>query len=176
MFCLFFLYTGNGSLLAGALSHALCLLNRILLKDLPNIEARILVAYSSSDVSNQYIPIMNCIFSATKRKVTIDAVMLHSDESRFLQQCCDKTNGIYSRPHLMEGLLQHLLMTHLSPQCVRKHLSKPLQKAVDFRVSCFCHQNTIDIGYVCPICLSIFCTQNPMCRTCGSRFSRKKLL
>ena len=30
---------------------------------------------------------------------------------------------------------------------------------VDFRASCFCHKRTIDTGFVCSVCLSIFCQQ-----------------
>lgn len=32
---------------------------------------------------------------------------------------------------------------------------------------CFCHKKTIDMGYVCSVCLSIFCKHHKKCSTCG---------
>lgn len=32
---------------------------------------------------------------------------------------------------------------------------------------CFCHKNTIDMGYICSVCLSIFCKHHKKCSTCG---------
>lgn len=32
---------------------------------------------------------------------------------------------------------------------------------------CFCHKNTIDMGYICSVCLSIFCEHHKKCSTCG---------
>lgn len=32
---------------------------------------------------------------------------------------------------------------------------------------CFCHKNTIDMGYICSVCLSIFCQHHKKCSTCG---------
>lgn len=167
----------NGSLLAGGLSHGLCILNKVLIKDLPHIEPRVLCIYSSKDISSQYIPIMNCIFSAQKRNILIDSCVLTSTDSLFLQQASYLTGGIYSKPQYhIKGLAQHLLMTYLPSKSVRKHLCLPITQKVDFRASCFCHQKPVDIGVVCPVCLSIFCQQSPICKTCGTRFPRRKML
>ncbi len=145
---------GNGSLLAGALSHALCILNKVLIKDLPHIQPRVLCIYASNDISSQYIPIMNCIFSAQKRNILIDSCVLTNDDSLFLQQSSYLTGGIYSKPQHIKGLAQHLLMTFLASKSVRTHLSLPITQKVDFRASCFCHQKPVNIGVVCPVCLS----------------------
>ena len=32
---------------------------------------------------------------------------------------------------------------------------------------CFCHKNTIDMGFICSVCLSIFCKHQKKCSTCG---------
>lgn len=45
---------------------------------------------------------------------------------------------------------------------------------VDFRASCFCHKRTIDVGYVCSVCLAIFCKQMPSCLICGAAYSHAK--
>jgi len=162
----------SGSLLAGALSHALCLLNRVILKKLPYIEPRVLVIHASNDISAQYIPIMNCVFSCQKRNIIIDSCVLTQTKSLHLMQATYLTKGIYSNPMSLQGLIQHLIMTYLPSNNVRKHLNLPKSLKVDFKASCFCHQTPIDIGYVCPVCLSIFCSQNAICQTCNTKFPR----
>jgi len=46
----------------------------------------------------------------------------------------------------------------------------PSTGSVDFRASCFCHQKLIDTGYVCSVCLSVFCAQTKTCTTCDAKF------
>jgi hypothetical protein len=41
---------------------------------------------------------------------------------------------------------------------------------VDFRAACFCHRQLIDIGFVCSVCLSVFCSFTPICTTCDCNF------
>lgn len=58
---------GTSSTITGALSIALCYINRILKTDEDGlIKPRILVLSVSPDSAYQYIPLMNCIFSAQK--------------------------------------------------------------------------------------------------------------
>ncbi|KAI3395575.1 hypothetical protein diail_1087 [Diaporthe ilicicola] len=49
-------------------------------------------------------------------------------------------------------------------------LVSPSTASVDFRAACFCHRRVIDTGFVCSICLSIFCEvpQGAGCLTCGN--------
>jgi transcription initiation factor TFIIH subunit 3 len=53
----------------------------------------------------------------------------------------------------------------------RNHLVSPTQIDIDFRAACFCHRRVIDLGYVCSICLSIFCEipEGGECLTCGTK-------
>ncbi|KAK4043540.1 transcription factor Tfb4-domain-containing protein [Parachaetomium inaequale] len=53
---------------------------------------------------------------------------------------------------------------------VAELLVTPSADAVDFRAACFCHRNVVDTGFVCSICLSIFCEVPPggECLTCGT--------
>ncbi|KAK2610131.1 hypothetical protein N8I77_003585 [Diaporthe amygdali] len=55
-------------------------------------------------------------------------------------------------------------------------LVSPSTASVDFRAACFCHRRVIDTGFVCSICLSIFCEvpQDAECLTCGNRLSLGK--
>lgn len=52
-------------------------------------------------------------------------------------------------------------------------LVAPAADGVDFRAACFCHRRVIDVGFVCSICLSIFCEvpEGGECLTCGTRLA-----
>ncbi|KAK4190209.1 RNA polymerase II transcription factor B subunit 4 [Podospora australis] len=49
-------------------------------------------------------------------------------------------------------------------------LVTPSADTVDFRAACFCHRNVVDTGFVCSICLCIFCEvpEGGECLTCGT--------
>jgi len=161
---------GTMSMLSGALSLALCYINRIS-KENRFIKPRILVLQISPDVSSQYIPVMNCIFSAQKKSVPVDACMLTNNDSTFLQQASHITGGIFIKPAHQDGLLQYLLSCFLADRFTRCYLNMPTQNRVDYRASCFCHKKVIDVGFVCSVCLSIFCELRAVCSTCDAKFA-----
>lgn len=47
----------------------------------------------------------------------------------------------------------------------------PNAELVDFRAACFCHRKVVDTGFVCSVCLSIFCEvpKDGECLTCKSK-------
>ncbi|XP_010015385.1 PREDICTED: general transcription factor IIH subunit 3 isoform X2 [Nestor notabilis] len=89
-------------------------------------------------------------------------------KSRIL--ACDITGGIYLKVLHMPSLLQYLLWVFLPDQEQRSQLVLPPPVHVDYRAACFCHRNLIEIGYVCSVCLSIFCNFSPICSTCETAF------
>jgi len=157
------------SMFSGALSLALCYINRMV-KERVRIKPRILLLQVSPDTPPQYIPVMNCIFSAQKQFVPVDSCILSNSDSSFLQQASHLTGGIYVRPHHQEGLLEYLLSCFLADQYTRKFINLPTLTRVDYRASCFCHKKVIDMGFVCSVCLSIFCSFRPTCSTCEVKF------
>ncbi|KIJ19132.1 hypothetical protein PAXINDRAFT_109674 [Paxillus involutus ATCC 200175] len=171
--------------LVGALTKAVCYINRISrpspsatnIAEDPAVlpDPRILILSVSPDLSSSYIPIMNSIFSAQKLKVTIDVCKLYGPDAVFLQQAAHLTNGSYIYLERRDALLQYLIMSFLSPPSVRKVLAVPKQDKIDFRAACFCHKNIVDIGFVCSVCLSIFCQPVPVCSTCRTKFPIKTL-
>ncbi|KAJ7497468.1 TFIIH subunit Tfb4/p34 [Mycena latifolia] len=174
--------------LVGALVKALCYVNRITLPPSANSKAqangfhpgvlpdpRILILSVSPDLSTSYIPIMNAIFSAQKLKATIDVCQIYGPNTVFLQQAAHLTGGSYIFLERRDALLQYLIMSFLPPPAIRKTLSVPTQEQVDFRAACFCHKKIIDIGFVCSVCLSIFCQPLPVCTTCRTKFPMKTL-
>uniref|UniRef100_A0A7N4PWQ7 General transcription factor IIH subunit 3 n=1 Tax=Sarcophilus harrisii TaxID=9305 RepID=A0A7N4PWQ7_SARHA len=134
------------TLLAGSLAKALCYIHRMgkEVKDNQEMKSRIL-------------------------NIVIDACVLDTD-SGLLQQACDITGGIYLKVPQMLSLLQYLLWVFLPDQDQRSQLNLPPPIHVDYRAACFCHRNLIEIGYVCSVCLSIFCNFSPICTTCETAF------
>lgn len=158
-------------LLAGAMSMALCYINRVS-KELPTSETlstRMLVVKGSEDHPSQYMNFMNVVFTAQKLGVVVDACIL-DNESVLLQQACDITEGIYLKIPQLSGLLQYLLWIYLPDTTTRSKLTLPPRVKVDYRAACFCHRTLIDIGYICSVCLSIFCSFSPICSTCNTTF------
>lgn len=157
------------------------------------LTSRVLVVSVSGDLANQYIPVMNSIFAAQRKKIPIDILKLAGD-TVLLQQASDATGGVYLKPERPEGLLQYMMMAFLPDATARASLVLPSAGGVDFRAACFCHRNVVDIGYVCSVCLSsryyhvtflhsliaiVFC--NPtlpdnLCLTCGSYLSLRAAL
>ncbi|XP_041349690.1 general transcription factor IIH subunit 3-like isoform X2 [Gigantopelta aegis] len=161
----------SDSLIAGAMTMALCYIHRME-KECSfgqTFSSRILVIKGSEDNPAQYMNFMNAVFTAQKQNVVIDACILEN-ESGLLQQACDITGGVYLEIPQMAGLLQYLLWIFLPDPNIRHKLTLPPKAQVDYRAACFCHRNLIDIGYVCSVCLSIFCTFSPICSTCQTTF------
>ncbi|KAK4477938.1 hypothetical protein RD792_017203 [Penstemon davidsonii] len=132
----------------------------------------ILCLHGSPDGPGQYVAVMNSIFSAQRSMVPIDSCVIGAQHSAFLQQASYITGGVYLKPQHLDGLLQCLLTVFATDLHSRSFLLLPKPAGVDFRASCFCHKRTIDMGYICSVCLSIFCEHQKKCSTCGSIFGQ----
>ncbi|CAG8952420.1 hypothetical protein HYFRA_00001167 [Hymenoscyphus fraxineus] len=183
--------TTNTTQMAGSLTLALTYINKATLlfsdsnvtsepmsttlegpENTTGLQSRILVISVSGDLAHQYIPIMNTTFAAQRMRVPIDILKLAGD-TVFLQQASDTTKGIYMQLRNPQGLLQYLMMAFLPDQTSRKNLVAPTQEVVDFRAACFCHRKVVDVGFVCSICLSIFCSppEGAICLTCSTHLA-----
>ncbi|XP_067910609.1 general transcription factor IIH subunit 3 isoform X2 [Heterodontus francisci] len=141
------------TLLAGSLAKALCYIYKMNkeLEDGRELKSRILVIKAAEDSAAQYMNFMNVIFAAQK-------------------QASDITGGLYLKIPQMLPLSQYLLWVFLPDPEQRSQLVLPPPVHVDYRAACFCHRNLIEIGYVCSVCLSIFCNFSPICTTCETAF------
>lgn len=166
----------HSSMMSGAITLALSYINKQsqLHEDNSHLSSRIMIVSVSGDLAFQYIPMMNCIFSAQKQKVVIDIAKIGGD-AVFLQQASDATHGMYRNIQKGDSLLQTLMMLFLPDQQVRKDSNLPAPANVDFRAACFCHKRVLDVGFVCSVCLSIFCQALPKCLTCDSIFDVQEL-
>lgn len=164
----------EGSAISASLSSALCYINHCK-RMYPRLQGRILCVASPVDVASHNIPLMNCVFSCQKLDVPIDAYVIGTagsqHESVFLQQASSITQGVYLR---YKGdtrmMLPEWMSVLLSSSSTRKHIFVPHAGNVDFRATCFCHQRSIETGYVCSVCLSIWCEKVASCPTCGEVF------
>ncbi|KAK6070111.1 transcription initiation factor TFIIH subunit 3 [Seiridium cupressi] len=144
----------------------------------PTLHARILVISVSDSEPAQYIATMNAVFAASHARIPIDTLSVSPHATpTFLQQAAFITSGSYlscaSNP---SGLLSYLMFGFLPDAESRTHLVTPTQDSVDFRAACFCHRKVIDKGFVCSICLSIFCEvpEGAECLTCGTKLALGK--
>ncbi|KAH8768915.1 transcription factor tfb4 [Diaporthe sp. PMI_573] len=139
---------------------------------LTGLHARILVVSVSESSPAQYIPTMNSVFAASHAGIPIDILSLHGSAT-FLQQASYITRGTFMEAASPQGLLTYLLFGFASSISSAKTLVSPSTVSVDFRAACFCHRKVIDTGFVCSICLSIFCEvpQDAECLTCGNRLA-----
>lgn len=135
----------------------------------PTVRGRILVISVSDSEPSQYIPTMNAVFAAAHAQVAIDTLSLTGDPT-FLQQACFNTGGTYLAADHPQGLLTYLMFGLIADTEARESLVAPAHDTVDFRAACFCHGRVVDTGFVCSICLSIFCElpENSECLTCGT--------
>lgn len=177
------------SQLSGALTLALCHLNKAgqalstsksTLGDgpqaagdaLPPMKGRIVVISVSDSEPAQYIPTMNAVFAAAHAHIAIDTLAL-AGNATFLQQACFNTNGTFLQAAHPKGLLSYLMFGLISDTEARQALITPTHDTVDFRAACFCHGKVVDTGFVCSICLSIFCElpEDAQCFTCGNKLA-----
>lgn len=140
--------------------------------------ARILVLSVSDPEPSQYIPTMNAVFAAARAAVAVDTLSLCGADSAFLQQAAFSTGGSFVPARDPRGLLSYLMFALVPDAEARASLVMPASDVVDFRAACFCHGDVVDTGFVCSVCLSIFCelpaaeADAPVeCLTCGTALS-----
>ncbi|RYO95763.1 hypothetical protein DL763_003543 [Monosporascus cannonballus] len=149
----------------------------------PNLHARILVLSVSDSAPSQYIPTMNAVFAASHARIPVDTLALSDNTPTFLQQAAYITGGTFlSAAPNPRGLLSYLMFAFLADAQARRALVSPTQDTVDFRAACFCHRRVVGTGFVCSVCLSIFCEvpqgeggeaggSGAECLTCGTKLA-----
>ncbi|XP_020250720.1 RNA polymerase II transcription factor B subunit 4-like [Asparagus officinalis] len=98
-------------------------------------QPRILCLHGSPDGPEQYVAVMNAIFSAQRSMVPIDSCVVGAQHSAFLQQASYITGGIYLKPPQLDGLYQYLVTVYATDLQSRSFLHLPKPVGVDFRAS-----------------------------------------
>lgn len=158
----------SGVRLDVALALALCHMNRYP----PDTKKRILVLTRSRDATAYFESTMNAIFAAHRIGVVIDSLMIKLESSLFLNQAALLTGGfslsVVTRPRC---LIQYMLS--IPPLPIRDLIAMEKVKAVESRTPAVNEPtHMIDMGFMCPVCLSVFeDTGKPLwvCSVCGAR-------
>jgi transcription initiation factor TFIIH subunit 3 len=87
-------------------------------------------------------------------------------------QAAHMTGGLYLRCRTPNAMLQYLLTCFACSRATRALLQQPRSKGLTFRATCFCHRRVIEVGFVCSACLSVFCSPQRECMTCGTEFGK----
>jgi len=149
------------------------------------LSPRMLIVQASDDYTPQYNSFMNVVFAAANNDIIIDGCFIPSGipnqpkTSTFLEQACDRTGGVFSKPmgsaQVQGGLTEVFMTVFLPPLGIRNELNLPKVNTVDFRARCFETGASLDMGMVCNLCLSIFKVEpkGGYCLTCGAKISVK---
>lgn len=142
-----------------------------------SMRSRILIVSSNDDDDIKYIPTMNTTFAAQKMKVPIDVAKLGEKDSSYLQQASDATNGVYLNIKNPEGLIQTLCTAFFIEPSIRPLIILPTNSNVNYRASCFITGKSVNLGFVCSVCLCIMSIipNDGACPTCSSKFNEKTL-
>lgn len=154
---------------AAAIGRFLCTSNKRSVSD-SRTSSRVLVLKLGIDEPSQYNATMNCIFSAQRQNVMIDACVLANRASVVMKQAAHLTSGVFlhvSRRSGFEDLPVHLISAFAAPPSSRHKLSLPLVEETDFRTVCRHHDHSVakvlDRAWVCSVCLSTYCDEHRFC-------------
>ncbi|KAI5964513.1 TFB4 [Candida theae] len=143
-----------------------------------SIKSRILiVSANDGDDTINYIPLMNCIFTAQKLKVSIDVAKLGFKNSSYLQQASDATNGVYLHLQNPQAIIQVLSTAFFIEPNLRPYVILPANTQVNYKASCFITKQPVDVGFVCSVCLCIMShvPESGKCPACSSDFDKRSI-
>lgn len=187
----------KSSMLSSGVARALCLLNRArklraerlairrgkdgAAVDASDVEVpangRVFIIQAGADSVQNYVAMMNCIFSAQRLGIPIDSCVFANSDSTYLQQAAHLTQGVCQRITQKDHaiFLQWLQTTFLTDLQSRDFVSMPAPQSVDFRACCMQTRKIIEDGYTCSVCLSTFDSSvakgTAMCAVCNARFA-----
>lgn len=136
---------------------------------------RILLVSAAKYRPQSYSSYIKCIFSAKKAAVPVDCLSL-AEDNKFMRQLAGILDGSVFAPQkaaLPDGSVEvansgnEVFAYLLSTLSLQREIEGG---GVAYEGLCVCHNNPIQIGHLCPICLAIYCRFVPVCRHCKARF------
>ena len=117
-----------------------------------------ILSFSEGVSQDEYVAYTKCIFAAQRHGCRIDGYTGH--DGSLVKMCCSGTGGIYLQ------------------SCTYEEFLRPLGTVQgdnhEWPIKCICcPDKRIDIGMICPICLSVYCKFIPICRKCKTKFAFK---
>lgn len=104
---------------------------------------------------SHYLSFLKAMFVAQNRQIPIH--VFSRTRNTLLQMCSESSGGIF----LNDCSLSELF----------RILGTPPQIKPGHPIRCSCCNNSVTLGYVCPVCLSVFCKFLPICKRCKTKFS-----
>ena len=158
--------------IAQGISRALCFAKKS--------EGRVVVfecSQETTDFSSQSVSISNCGWAAGSIKISVVSLASAQPASALLA-LCDRTGGVHipssfavSEGELLQALLFHLTASEKAAKVLK---TRPQAATQHMGAVCACHNRALDKGYVCSICLSVYCSDSAgICAVCGSRIRRE---
>lgn len=138
--------------------------------------SRICVFFNSKVDQQVFGKLMNCVFVLEHREIVLD-VLVHSDSSHdYLVQATQKTKGVcLVTAKLNKGLILYVMHALVISKSQRDAFKMPYLTKTNFSGSCTCHNEKTELGWVCSVCLAIYCQRGKerckgSCEYCGEKY------
>ena len=129
-----------------------------------------------TDFSSQTVGLSNCGWACKDWARTHLVSLVSATPSAALLSLCSKSEGVHIPSQFTSGqgeLIQALLF-HLASSGNASLKTRPQIQRAHMGAVCACHNKPLDKGYVCSICLAIYCSETAgICAICGSRIRRE---
>ena len=159
--------------IAQAISRGLCFIKK------RKSEGHIVVfdcSVDPMDFSAQTVALSNCAWACSGLgKISVVSLASQRPSSALLGLVA-RTGGTFIPYQFTQttGGLTEALLFHLVAPSAGNLKVRPPEATQEMNASCVCHNKVVDKGYVCSICLSIYCTDAAgICSVCGSRIRRE---
>ena len=166
-----------------ALSKSICALQKLKTNNTNKqykMDSRIIMVHNSEMEKNIYGKLMNCIFVLDSRNIVLDVIDLYNkDPYEYLKQAALKQKGVhFNLSPADSGMFQYLCAGLLISNSERNSSCKmPYKVEIEYKGSCSCHNAQVDVGYVCSVCLGVYCGESfkkhkdaGICVFCKERF------
>ncbi|KAL3116073.1 hypothetical protein niasHT_007373 [Heterodera trifolii] len=157
--------------LSSALSLSICAFQRFK-KQFPSSFGHVVFINLSEEFTSEQNALLNLFFASRQYSLHFHVASFHKTVP-ILQQASDITGGSYMYIDNAK-LLAHKLLCH----CICGYQNGPspfgrsVSRDIDYRAKCHCHDQLIDIGWTCSVCLAITCNCVPFCKICNAVFPR----
>lgn len=128
--------------------------------------------------------LMNCVFVLESREIILDVLDMMIDRGEpeaqpapgqpqaqkpvqpaniptkqdYLKQATQKTKGVYIPVKIpTKGMIQFVLQSLVMSKAQRDTFKMPYLTATSFSGSCNCHDENVELAFVCSACLAIYC-------------------
>jgi transcription factor TFB4 len=157
---------------AQQLQRGLCFIKRMRRENKnESMESKTVIINFSSDLSEQTTELMTLFFTYQTFHEKIDILDISGEINPTLQQGCDITGGRYvSLDKFPKSLLGCIARNFFISSNSINFFPTVVEREVDYRFPCRCHNTLVDLGYICASCLSVHCRPATKCVACGANF------